>query len=131
MFKRIIYNWAQKKRLYYDIAKSYEDWFIQMNLMLSIILNLSMWILIYKRVEPTQEPVPLHYNIQFGISLIGEWYKIFVIPVLGIIITAVNFFFAYFLFKLGRIFSYLLTASATVMQAILLFSLHLLTSYII
>jgi len=56
----------------------------------SIIVNLAIWILLMFNVRPTGDLIPLHYNIYFGINLIGEWYQIFVIPAFGVFVIVIN-----------------------------------------
>lgn len=102
-----------------------------MILFTALILNLSMWIIIYRRVEPSSDFVPLHYNIYFGINYVGEWYRVFVIPFLGIFIGCVNIIIARLLHRKNKVASYILATSIMLVQAILLYSVHLLTSFII
>jgi len=60
------------------------------------ILNLLMVIglfglLYYMFGHGGEEFVVLHYNIYFGIDLVGEWYRVFNIAYLGLTIFLVNF----------------------------------------
>ena len=121
-----------EKKFYYSSPKSLaQDWYAQLMLFLAIIANLAMWIIIYQRIEPTRDLIALHYTIYFGINFIGEWYKILYIPFLGIFIGCVNALFGHFLYNKNKIGSYILITSAFVIQLILLYSVHLVTSYII
>ncbi len=120
-----------EKKLYYGSPKSLvRDWYAQLILFLAIIANLAMWIIIYQRVEPARDLIALHYTIYFGINFIGEWYKIFLIPFLGFFIGCVNALIGHFLYNKNKIGSYILITSALVIQLILLYSVHLITSYI-
>ncbi|MDZ7799113.1 MAG: hypothetical protein U5L76_05965 [Patescibacteria group bacterium] len=89
------------------------------NFIISLILNLVVWLLLYMQFQPTQEPVILHYNIYFGIDLIGDWYKIFALPLFGFIIFFINFFFSIIIYHKEKILSYILIFSSSVIQIFL------------
>ncbi|HEX9664233.1 MAG TPA: hypothetical protein VGA49_00225 [Patescibacteria group bacterium] len=76
--------------------------------------------MIFLKISPTSEPITLHYNIYFGIDLIGAWYKVYFLPLFGLIVIVVNFVLAYFLHKQEKILSYFLVAAASLAQLILL-----------
>ncbi len=121
-----------EKKLYYGSPKTLaRDWYAQLMMFMTVIANLTMWIIIYQRVEPTRDPIALHYTIYFGINFIGEWYKILAIPFLGIFIGFVNALFSHFLYNKNKIGSYILVTSGFCIQLILLYSIHLVTIYII
>lgn len=63
---------------------------ISSGLIFGIICNIVQWAYITLRVRPQEDPIPLHYNITFGIDKIGPWYFAFQIPFSGTIITVVN-----------------------------------------
>lgn len=114
-----------------DTKKLFRDWYVQIMLFTTLILNLSLWALIYKRVEPTPDPVPLHYNIYFGINYVGEWQKIFIMPFVGIFIAFANTALSYFLYVKNKVSAYILITASMLSQGMLVYSLHLLTTYII
>lgn len=84
------------------------------------LLNLSIWLILYMKVQPTSEPIPLHYNIYFGIDLIGSWYKIYYIPGFGMIIFFINLLLSYIIYKREKIISYFLIFSSGMIQIIFL-----------
>jgi len=67
-----------------------------------------------------REYVVLHYNIYFGISSLGPWYQIFIIPLWGIVIWLVNFFLSFHYYLKIKIISYFLAISAGAINLILL-----------
>jgi hypothetical protein len=94
---------------------------------LSILVNFSMWILFYFKVEPSRYPIPLHYNIYTGIDTIDFWYKILVIPSFGLFLLVVNFFIGLFFLDKERFVSYILFVSGLFIQMILFVSMAVLT----
>ena len=68
----------------------------------------------------------LHYNIYFGISSLGHWSKLFFIPLLGLLIVAVNYFLAFYYFYLkDKFLGYFLALTALVYNLITLAALFL------
>lgn len=107
------------------------DWYIQIIIFLSFIANVAIWILIYRRIEPSRDLIALHYNIYFGISLLGEWYRVLVIPAFGVFVGFVNFALSFFVYPKDRVLAYIVMTSTFLVQLMLLFSVHLLTTYIL
>jgi hypothetical protein len=50
--------------------------------------------------------VPLHYNIYSGIDLFGPWWRIFMIPAIGLIIFVLNLILAVGIWPRDRVLSY-------------------------
>ncbi|MEW6407449.1 MAG: hypothetical protein AB1465_02035 [Patescibacteria group bacterium] len=86
----------------------------------AVLLNIAIWILLYLRIKPSQYPIPLHFNIYFGIDVIDNWYNIFVIPLLGFLFCLINFFLAGLIFESEKLFSYFLNAVSLFVQILLI-----------
>ena len=91
----------------------------------SLALNIAMWVLLYLKLSPfsfltESGQIPLHYNIYFGIDSIGMWYKVFVIPLLGLFIILFNNVLAYTLYIKERLVSYTLVITQAVIHLVLL-----------
>lgn len=86
----------------------------------SLLLNISLWILLYLRIKPSQYPIPLHFNVYFGIDVIDKWQNIFVMPALGLLFTFINFIIGGMTFKHERIISYLLNSISLFLQILLI-----------
>ncbi|MBU2236256.1 MAG: hypothetical protein ABIF80_01160 [Patescibacteria group bacterium] len=78
----------------------------------SLLLNLGIWVILYIFIKPSHEPIYLHYNIYFGIDLIGEWYKIYLIPLTGLIVILVNYLAGVIMYSSKRVLSYLVVIFA-------------------
>jgi hypothetical protein len=64
---------------------------VKIYLLIIIILNLAIWLSTrYIAKAIGSELIALHYNVDFGINLIGEATKIYIIPFLGLIIILIN-----------------------------------------
>ncbi|MBU1148861.1 hypothetical protein KKI23_02100 [Patescibacteria group bacterium] len=88
--------------------------------LLGFLVNLSIWIYIFTQIKPQENPIPLHYNIYFGIDLIGSWYNIYLMPLSGLIILILNYLLARALLDKGILLKYMLSISAALCQIIVL-----------
>ena len=95
-----------------------KDRIIIANLIGSLIINASIWINLL-RIKKVDEMIPLHYNVYFGIDYIGDWHKIFIIPIMGIIVLIVNFLLALLIYYKDKFISYILLFVVSFIQVIL------------
>ena len=59
----------------------------------------------------------LHYNVYLGVDLIGEWWRIYLVPAIGTFIVLLNSFLAWrFYARKERIASYILLIAALMVQ---------------
>ncbi len=106
-----------------SLADSYrQDNFIRFNLFFSIIANILIWLFIFSQVKNFSEMIPLHYNIYFGINLLGYWHKIFYLPGLGLGFLILNFSLGSLAYQQEKILSYFLAGFSTFFQFILILS---------
>jgi len=54
----------------------------------------------YNILPETRDLIALHYNVEFGVNLIGSVNNIFILPALGLLIVFINFFLFLSIFKL-------------------------------
>ena len=54
-------------------------------LSLSLFLNLATWTWLLWQISPTSGQIFLHYNILFGVDLVGPWWKILYLPITALI----------------------------------------------
>ncbi len=69
-----------------------------------------------------KEIIPLHYNIHFGVDWTGAWWRIFVYPVSGVILSAFNTLLALFLVKREPMLARVVLISTMILTAFLLCS---------
>ena len=67
----------------------------------------------------------LHYNVDFGANLIGDVKKIYVIPLLGLIIFLFNFILSIRFYKHNKFIPNILMSSGIIVNITLLISLYL------
>lgn len=59
-------------------------------------------VLIYYRIQPTDNLLILHYTIPFGIDLLGPWYRLYEMPIAGFAIALINYVLAYIFYTKQR-----------------------------
>ncbi len=74
----------------------------------SFVLNVFSWLWLLIRIRPQKELIFLHYNILFGVDLIGEWWKVFYIPLVGLIIIFANALLGWLFFNSDKFIARLL-----------------------
>lgn len=104
---------------------------IIMILVIGFVINLLNLIYLLLKVKPSAEPIPLHYNIYFGIDLIGQWYKVFINPAVGFIIYFINTIISFIIYKRLKLIAYLLTSLSIFISLILIGATWLITKQII
>lgn len=72
----------------------FKDKFIRWGLIISLFLNLFLWVILYRKIPIQVEPIVLRYNIYVGINLIGSWWQVFYLPLIGLAIIIFNFLLA-------------------------------------
>jgi len=88
--------------------------------------NLVLWLSTYYiNTNVSQTLVVLHYNVDFGIDLIGEVKRIFIIPAFSLVIIFVNIFLLFNFLKRKdfKFISHLLLASGLIVNLFLFIAL--------
>lgn len=88
-------------------------------LILSALLNLGLWIYLFANRIDGPYPVILHYSLLFGVDYLGEYYKIFFIPLVGLILLLSNGVIGYWLYFREKLATYFLMAATLEIQIFL------------
>lgn len=102
------------------------DKVILANLFFGLFINVGTWAALIFNFQPVQEYIILRYNIYFGISSLGPWFFLLIIPLIGLLIIVVNYLFAFYLYLKEQLLSYYLSFAASVFNLILLVAAALL-----
>jgi len=95
-------------------------------LVLAFLMNVSIWIWLLFDIGPREEQIFLHYNILYGVDLIGSWGKVLYIPVIGLFVFITNASLGWLLFERSKIPAYLLSAGSVICHIFLLLATYLL-----
>lgn len=66
---------------------------------LTVLLNISMFFMLYKYVDFSRDSHVLHYNFYFGIDLLGGAINLIYVPIIGFLLFVVNFIWAFWVYK--------------------------------
>jgi len=87
---------------------------------LSLLTNIITWLWLIKDIKSQAEPIFLHYNALFGVDYIGEWWRLFYIPLTGLTILVVNAILGWIFFSKDKFIAQILNAISLVCQIFLL-----------
>ena len=90
-------------------------------LILSSVVNLTNWIILRIWVKPVDFPIILHYNVYFGVDLIGDYRQVYLLPLIGLVLFTINLVLSIYFYQLKeRIASYILLIAMLMIQLSLL-----------
>jgi hypothetical protein len=117
-----------KKNFLRSVSFLFDFFHIRILIIILVGLNLLIWFLaLFVNYNVSQSLIVLHYNIDFGVDLIGEAKRLYIIPLLGLVIILINKILLMTLFKNEhfKFISYLLLLSALFVNFILLIALSI------
>lgn len=88
-------------------------------LVLSLIINIALWVFLKIFIKPGPVPLTLHYTIYFGPDLLGEAWQVFSIPLVGLMVILVNAILGNFIYCRDKFTAYFLIAILPVVQVFL------------
>jgi hypothetical protein len=90
---------------------------VQWSLIASIILNVTNWGFLFYFIRPVDFPIILHYNVYFGVDIIGKWLEAYYLPLIGDIMLIVNAILGYmFYLQKERVVAHLLLLATFFVQ---------------
>jgi len=102
------------------------DWWITTLIFLAVALQTAIWVYLIVNVGPSLDRVFLHYNIVFGVDLVGPWWNLYYLPLIGFIMLTINTAFSYFIYKTDKFLSRLLNFWSVFIHIFLLIAVLLL-----
>ena len=96
------------------------DKVILISFWIALAINIFLWLALLLQFGRADDFIILRYNIYFGISSLGQWYKILFIPLTGLIVLAVNYVAALVLYLNYKLLSYIAIFSALAINVIIL-----------
>lgn len=102
----------------------------QVTLGLSILFLILSVAFVYWQLFPglkDQFAIPLHYNIHFGVDLFGPWWRIFTIPLTGLVILLINHLLAALAWNRERLLSQTFWIVTAVIEFVLMVAMVFVT----
>jgi len=103
----------------YLLRVFFRDPWIILPLVFSGLAQSFNWWYIIAHLQERSDHYFLHYNIVFGVDLVGDWQRIFYIPIGGLLILLVNYGLALAMYNNERAFSRLLAVFGAILQIFL------------
>ncbi|EKE15854.1 MAG: hypothetical protein ACD_11C00103G0056 [uncultured bacterium] len=72
---------------------------VHWTLIVLLLLNFTCWGLLLFFIRPVDFPLILHYNVYFGVDIIGDWRQIYLLPAIVTLIFIINTILGYFFYK--------------------------------
>ncbi|NTU66546.1 MAG: hypothetical protein HGB08_01335 [Candidatus Moranbacteria bacterium] len=82
-----------------------------------LVANLADWLALRLFLRPVTDTVIIHYNVYFGVDMIGDPDQAYWLPTIGLILFSINFLFSiYFYAKKERIATHILLMASLMIQ---------------
>ena len=99
----------------------FQSHIVRWMLVLIGVANLANWAALGIFIQPVDLPIIIHYNVYFGVDMLGDWKNLFLMPAIGLFLFLVNLSLSvYFYQRKERIASYLLLIATLMIQLSLL-----------
>ena len=114
---KIIIETIQIKLKYFLSQDFFRSSLVHWVLIASLLVNAINWGIIAFFIRPVDFPIILHYNVYFGVDVIGSWWQIYFLPAIGLIILSVNTVLGYLFYQQKeRIVAHLLILATFIVQ---------------
>ena len=115
--------------LFSKVKVFYRDKLVLGLLVPAVLFLLATWALfLFKKFA--QSPIAvLHFNIYAGIDILGNWYWLYIIPGLVLVISIIDIILASLLWTKQRAWSYLLLVAILIVNAMIFFYLYNILNY--
>jgi len=118
--KKFVASLAENAKLKLDRVTSKEFFrnaLIQWVTIGALIINALNWGFIAFFIRPVDFPIILHYNVYFGVDVIGSWWQVYFLPLIGLLILSVNTFLGFLFYQQKeRIVAHLLVLATFIVQ---------------
>jgi len=91
---------------------------------ISLLMNISMWAYMFIVFPPTSEIVFLHYNILFGVDLVGSWWRLLLMPILGLVIILINSLLSWLSYQYDKLITMILLWATVIMHILLILATY-------
>jgi len=103
----------------------FRDKLVFVPLIISGILQIFMWWYIFNHLKVGEAHYFLHYNIVFGVDLVGNWWRIIFMPITGLIFMLLNFGLAIYFYNHDKLMARLFTVATPLFQFFLSIAVYL------
>lgn len=121
----ILFNFREKIKT----SPAKRDKAILVCFLVALMLNIVLWGLLLFNFEQSSEYIVLRYTVYFGISSLGPWQYILLLPLIGLLVLLINTLIAFSFYLKYRVLSYFFTSAAIFINAMILIAGSLLVYF--
>ena len=110
-----------------EIRFFFKDPFVRYAGILCAVFIVGQILILAFGIKPKAEPIFLHYTTYLGVDFVGAWYLVYGIPLGSLILSILNFGFAFALVRIDKVLSYLLPSWTLFLLLLLTIESFLLT----
>jgi hypothetical protein len=102
----------------------FEPLLVRILFLANLVFNIFLWIATYRLNKiASQDLIVLHYNVDFGVKLIGSVHMLYIIPAISLLIIISNFILMISIKRLDNFLTYLLICISSVCNVFLFIGL--------
>ena len=95
--------------MFYSPKLYFRDLWISAPLLGVILIQIFLWWYLISNIHPDAGQIFLHYNIIFGVDLVGDWWKLYLTPLAGVIVILLNYFFSLMFYSTDKFLARLMS----------------------
>lgn len=95
--------------MFYSPKLYFRDLWISAPLAGVILIQIFLWGYLISSIRSEAGQIFLHYNIIFGVDLVGDWWKIYFLPLAGVLVILLNYFFSLTLYLVDKFLARLMS----------------------
>ncbi len=93
--------------------------FVQIPLAAIALSQIFVWTYTFWFIRPTEELIILHYTTAFGVDFLGPWRSLFIVPIVGLVFTALNMVLVLWFWERIRALSWISLATSVLINVTL------------
>ena len=115
---KLFLKWLKVKLFSNSFLKDFlQNEIVDWLLLAGFLANLVDWILLAIFIRPVDVDIVLHYNIYFGVDVMGNWKRVFLLPIVGLILLFINNILAVYFYRRKKVIaSYILLLTTLIIQ---------------
>ncbi len=95
--------------MFYSPKLYFRDLWTLTPLVGAVLIQMYLWWYLIANIRSDAGQIFLHYNIIFGVDLVGDWWKIYFILLAGIMVILLNYFFSLMFYSVDKFLARLLS----------------------
>lgn len=88
--------------MFYSPKLYFRDLWVSAPLLGVILIQIFLWWYLISGIRSDADQIFLHYNIIFGVDLVGDWWRIYFLPLTGVLVILLNYFFSLMFYSVDK-----------------------------